>query len=69
MRDLALLFILLGMAWPAWRRPWLGVLGLAGALAYSGQPVVDLGDTRTTPPPETGWREASPPDVTLLVPP
>ncbi len=33
MRDLALLFILLGMAWPAWRRPWLGVLGLA-VLSY-----------------------------------
>ena len=33
MRDLALLFILLAMAWPAWRRPWLGVLGLA-VLSY-----------------------------------
>jgi probable O-glycosylation ligase (exosortase A-associated) len=29
MRDLAILLILCGMAWLAWLRPWLGVLGLA----------------------------------------
>lgn len=29
MKDLALLLILLCLAWPAWQRPWLGVLGLA----------------------------------------
>lgn len=29
MRDLAILLILCGLAWAAWLRPWLGVLGLA----------------------------------------
>lgn len=29
MRDLAILLILCGMAWLAWWRPWIGVLGLA----------------------------------------
>lgn len=33
MRDLAILLILLGLAWAAWLRPWLGVLGLA-VLSY-----------------------------------
>lgn len=29
MRDLAILLILCGMAWLAWLKPWIGVLGLA----------------------------------------
>lgn len=29
MKDISLLLILLGLAWSAWMRPWLGVLGLA----------------------------------------
>jgi probable O-glycosylation ligase (exosortase A-associated) len=33
MRDLAILLMLLGLAWVAWLRPWLGVLGLA-VLSY-----------------------------------
>ncbi len=33
MRDISLLLILLGLAWVAWLRPWLGVLGLA-VLSY-----------------------------------
>ena len=33
MRDISILLILLGMAWLAWPRPWLGVLGLA-VLSY-----------------------------------
>jgi probable O-glycosylation ligase (exosortase A-associated) len=33
MKDLFLLLILLGLAWAAWLRPWLGVLGLA-VLSY-----------------------------------
>ncbi len=28
MRDIAILFILLGLAWAAWRQPWVGLLGL-----------------------------------------
>lgn len=33
LRDLSLLLVLLGFAWLAWVRPWLGVLGLA-VLSY-----------------------------------
>lgn len=33
MRDIAILLILLGLAWAVWLRPWMGVLGLA-VLSY-----------------------------------
>ncbi len=33
MRDISILLILLGLAWAAWLKPWLGVLGLA-VLSY-----------------------------------
>lgn len=48
MRDLAILFILLGLAWAAWLRPWLGVLGLA-VLAYLNPHAYGVGFIRTFP--------------------
>lgn len=48
MRDLAILFILLGLAWAAWLRPWLGVLGLA-LLAYLNPHAYGVGFIRTFP--------------------
>jgi len=48
MRDLALLLILLALAWAAWLRPWLGVPGLA-ILAYLNPHAYGVGFMRTFP--------------------
>ena len=48
MRDIAILLILLGLAWAAWLRPWVGVLGLA-VLAYLNPHAYGVGFVRTLP--------------------